>query len=191
MSLIFATQLTAVATLALAVLALAAAVLAGLAFWRQSQEVGLLQQQNKRDTDERRRAQAARVFLVTPPDQGPPVGPRARNASDFPVYDTKFWYLNPGSDPSAPEYLGTIMPGDASSAERLFSARQALKYTALTFRDAAGLRWVRWPDGVLQEVRDEPESGPELRAIRGLYEFMEQHVPSSTAPRKPPSASPN
>ncbi|HUC21325.1 MAG TPA: hypothetical protein VMA73_01330 [Streptosporangiaceae bacterium] len=42
MSLIFTTQLTAVATLALSTLALAAAILAGLAFEKQSQEIGLL-----------------------------------------------------------------------------------------------------------------------------------------------------
>ena len=67
MSLIFATQLTDVATLALAASALAAAVLAGLAFRKQSQEVGLLLEQNRRDTEERHRAQAARVFLSAPP----------------------------------------------------------------------------------------------------------------------------
>jgi hypothetical protein len=174
MSVTFATQLTAVATLALAILALVAGVLAGLAFRKQSQEVGLLLEQNKRDADERRRAQAARVFLGTPPDQGPPVSPRARNASEFPVYDTKFWYVNPSSDLSAPEYLGTIMPGDISSAERLFSVDQALKYTALTFRDAAGIHWVRWPDGALQEVSRAPESGAELRGIRRVYDVMER-----------------
>lgn len=69
MSLIFATQLTAIATLALAVLALAVAAFAGLAFRKQSQEVALLLEQNKRDTDERFRAQAARVFLAAPRDE--------------------------------------------------------------------------------------------------------------------------
>jgi len=68
MSLIFATQLTAVATLALAVLALAAAILAGLAFRKQFQEVGILIAQNRehqlaleRDAAERHREHASRV----------------------------------------------------------------------------------------------------------------------------------
>jgi hypothetical protein len=91
MSEILSAQLTAGATLALAVLALAAAVLAGLAFWRQSQEVGLLLQQNKRDADERRASQAARIFLAVSRDEKPDehggVHPFVRNASDFPAYD--------------------------------------------------------------------------------------------------------
>jgi hypothetical protein len=66
MSLLGATILTAIATLALAVLAFITAIFALLAFRKQSQEVGLLLEQNKRDTDERRRAQAARVFLAAP-----------------------------------------------------------------------------------------------------------------------------
>ena len=174
MSETFSVQLTAVATVALAVLALVAGVLAGLALRKQTQEVGLLLEQNRRDSDERRRGQAARVFLAAPSDQGPPVSPRARNASDFPVYDTKFWYVNPGSDDlSASDYLGTIMPGDISSPRHRFSA-EAFKYTALTFRDAAGIHWVRWPDGALQEVSREPESDAELRTIRQVYEVMER-----------------
>jgi hypothetical protein len=180
MSETFSVQLTAVATVALAVLALVAGVLAGLALRKQSQEVGLLLEQNRRDTDERRRAQAARVFLAAPSDQAPPVRPRARNASDFPVYDTKFWYADPGGDLSAPEYLGTIMPGDISSAHHRFSA-QAFKYTALTFRDAAGIHWVRWPDGALQEVSREPESGAELSGIRRVYEVMEREYRNAAA----------
>jgi hypothetical protein len=180
MSETFSVQLTAVATVALAVLALVAGVLAGLALRKQSQEVGLLLEQNRRDTDERRRAQAARVFLAAPSDQAPPVRPRARNASDFPVYDTKFWYADPGGDLSAPEHLGTIMPGDISSAHHRFSA-QAFKYTALTFRDAAGIHWVRWPDGALQEVSREPESGAELSGIRRVYEVMEREYRNAAA----------
>lgn len=150
MSLIFATQLTAVATLALAVLALAAAVLASLAFWKQSQEVGLLLEQNKRDIDERRRSQAARVFLAAPVDPVQMVSPYAQNASDFPVYNAQIWYLTP-SGVSDPEDLGMIMPGTAGIATTPFSSRDALTDTVLTFRDAEGLLWIRMPDGILLE----------------------------------------
>jgi hypothetical protein len=95
MSLIIATQLTAVATVALAVLALAAAILAGLAFRKQSQEVAILAKQNDRDTAERRRAQAAQVYTVVVdrrPEYSPPY---AQNGSDFPVYDAQFWRARP------------------------------------------------------------------------------------------------
>ena len=78
MSMLGATILTAIATLALAVFAFITAIFAWLAFRRQSQEVGLLLEQNKRDTDEHRRAQASRIFIGAPPDEGllgPPVRP--------------------------------------------------------------------------------------------------------------------
>jgi hypothetical protein len=95
MSAIAAAQITAVATIALAALALAAAVVAGFAFWRQSQEVRILAEQNKRDTYERRRDQAARVFTVVQPDPPRLVTPFAHNASDFPVYDAPVLVLGP------------------------------------------------------------------------------------------------
>lgn len=154
MSLIFATQLTAAATLALAVLALVAGVLAGLAFWRQSQEVGLLLGQAKRDTDERRRAQASRVFLAAPRDEVRLVSPYAHNASELPVYNAEIRYGGPDGGLrvlSESEILGMIMPGETASATRQFPADEALKFALLTFRDAAGLRWVRSPEGALFE----------------------------------------
>ena len=62
MSLIFATQLTAVATVALAVLALATAIVAGIALSKQSRQLTILAEQNDRDRAERHQAQAARVL---------------------------------------------------------------------------------------------------------------------------------
>lgn len=175
MSEIYAVQLTAVATLALAVLALVTAVLAGLAFLKQSREVGLLLEQNQRDTDERRRAQAARVFLGAPHTPGFPLSPYVRNASEFPIYDARIRYGTPDGGLSDPEYLGTVMPGDTTSAEHRFSdADEALKYTALTFRDAAGIRWIRWPDGALWE--------PNSRARLNLAIKLKLIAASATTP---------
>jgi len=154
MSQIFATQLTAVATLALAILALAAAVLAGLAFWKQSQEVGLLLEQNKRDTDERRRAQAARVFFfVRPPGDEDTALPYARNASELPVYDAvvtapQFHGLTIWS--AAPWGPGTIMPGETVPIRGELPPDPASRLR-LTFRDSAGITWQREPDGTLTE----------------------------------------
>ena len=149
MSLIFATQLTALATLALAVLALVAGLLAGLALRRQTQEVTLLLEQNKRDTDERRRAQAAHVFLAAPRDDMSLVRPYAQNASDLPVYNATIRYGSPDGGLSEPDQLGMIMPGQIAYAARQFPAGEALRLTSLTFRDAAGVGWVRMPDGDL------------------------------------------
>ena len=64
MSLIFATQLTAVATALLVLFAIVTAVFALLAFCKQSQEVGLLLDQATREAEDRRKAQAAMVFAA-------------------------------------------------------------------------------------------------------------------------------
>jgi hypothetical protein len=148
MSLIFATQLTAVATTALAGLALAAAILAALAFRKQSREVAILAEQNDRDTGERHRAQAARVFTAVTDRRPQLFGAYAKNGSDFPVYDAQFWRSGPDG-PLATKYIGMIPPGTSSSTSPL--SYQAALATILTFRDAAGARWIRMPGGTLKE----------------------------------------
>ena len=161
MSLIFATQLTAVATLALAILALAAAVLAGLAFWKQSQEVGILLEQSRREAAERRMAQAARVFVGAPRDQVRLVNPYVKNASDFPVYHAQVWYSQDGGDSlSGPDDLGIIMPSEEVPVPQEFPSGAVLDGHAfdgpiLTFADSAGIRWIRMPDGSVSE-QDRP-----------------------------------
>src|ERR1700729_1739148 len=104
--------LTAVATAVLAVFAIVTAWYARKAFRKQAEEVGLLLEQNKRDTEERRREQAARVFLGAPPDTGVLVSPYARNASDLPVYQVRIRYFEPDNPLPQPDELGVIAPGD-------------------------------------------------------------------------------
>lgn len=182
MSVTFSTQLTAIATLALAVLALAAAVLAGLAYLKQSREVGLLLEQNKRDTGERRRAQAARVFLVVRPGHGAPINPYAQNASDLPISEVRIWH--PGSEGGPPEYqdFGVIMPGDTAQSTHEPPAGQDLEYVALTFRDAAGFPWLRWPDGSLMEHYSPSLSDRDLaahdieRATRPIIDRIQEYA---------------
>jgi hypothetical protein len=140
MSLIFATQLTALATLGLAVLAPAAAVVAGLALRKQSRELTILAAENKRQAAERRRAQASSVF-IGPPIRGiRMVQASAQNGSSFPVHDAQFWYYGPDGL-SGPEDLGMIMPGPVGINGRQMRYEEAVERAILTFRDAEGLRW--------------------------------------------------
>ena len=111
MSLIFAAQLTAVATAVLAVFAIVTAVFAILAFRKQSQEVSdqasvlALQAaelreslaERKREAAELRRAQAGRVFVSAEPnpkisDPVNSIALRAENTSQQPIYDLTFMW---------------------------------------------------------------------------------------------------
>ena len=82
MSLEAATWVSAIATAVLAAFAIVTAWYAREAFRAQSQEVGLLLEQAKRDTDERRRAHASRVFLAASRDDAGqlPIQSRIRGA---------------------------------------------------------------------------------------------------------------
>lgn len=105
-----------IATAVPAVFAVVTAWYARKAFQKQSQEVSLLLEQNKRDADQRRRAQAARVFFGAP-REGDPVSPYVKNASEFPVYSVDVWYF----DPSAADAVGCGHP----VRERRVSGREA------------------------------------------------------------------
>jgi hypothetical protein len=48
------------------------------------------------------------------------------------------------------------MPGETAFGTRQVPADDALKYAILTFRDVAGVRWVRMPDGGLLAAQDPP-----------------------------------
>jgi hypothetical protein len=115
----------------------------------------------ERDTDERRKAQTSRVFPAVVGDKPQPprlIHPYAHNASDLPIYDTQIWYAEPGVGISGPENVGMIMPDGAATAGKVFVFGDALKTITLTFRDAAGVLWVRLPDGYLTE-----QAGPTPR----------------------------
>ncbi len=134
-------------------------IFAWLAFHKQSQQVALLLEQNKRDADQRRKAQAARVFLGVPPD-GDPVSLYVKNASELPVYNVDIWYFDPGGVPrvTGPDTVGNmIMPGEIRSAERAFQRGDPhnvmLLNIFLTFTDAGSLPWIRTPGGLFRERR--------------------------------------
>ena len=158
MSLIFATQLTAVATAALVALALAAALVAGLALRKQSRELAILVAENSRQADERRRGQALSVYIGLPPRTRRIVQPAAYNASGIPVFEAQFWYFAPDGIAGyyaqdglcGPDDLGMIMPGPVGHNGSQMSYDEALGQAILTFRDAEGARWLRMPGGTLK-----------------------------------------
>jgi hypothetical protein len=143
-------EITALATAVLAVFAIVTAVFALLGYRKQSQEVALLLEQNEREAFERRRVQAARVSIGPPPDPDRPVSPYAYNDSDLPIYDVQFWYSYPGRI-AGPDNVRSIKPGEAAGVNLRQGNEDALAKAILTFRDAAGVRWMRMPDGVLKE----------------------------------------
>jgi len=145
-------EITAIATAVLAVFAIITAVYAVRAFRKQSDEVGILQQQMQDDRDRRKRAQASRVFIWIEqrPFDGNPgdLRPAAciRNTSRQPVYDIalvlgqvedrRWTVLMPDEDlvtPGLGSKYGTVL-GDP---------------VFVTFRDADGNRWVRGESGAL------------------------------------------
>ena len=172
MSLIFATQLTAIATAALAVFAIVTAWYARKAFLKQSQEVSdqasvlALQAaelreslaERKREAVERRNAQASQVHIALKVvgksrESDPEIEATIVNASERqqPIYDVKlYWHLGPdGYGTPNPQLLGTILNWEKEPCRREFprGADPAACGAALAFRDAFGVNWVKTPDG--------------------------------------------
>ena len=90
------------------------------------------------------------MFVRIPRSSAGGIRPVAENASGLPIFDVQFWYSAPGGAMGSDD-LGMILPGDKASTDRTFSSDDALARTILAFRDAAGARWIRMPDGTLKE----------------------------------------
>ena len=157
MSLIAATQWTAVATIVLAAFAILTAVFAILAFRKQSAEVGMLQEDRKREAEERRQAQAAQVFTwvgerPVHASDPPQAAAFVRNTSRQPVYNISMGWGDTGQQ-RWPVLLPDgehVFPGAGSSvADGTFPIW-------IEFRDAAGARWLATSRGELTVV-PEPE----------------------------------
>jgi hypothetical protein len=181
MSLLVAAQITAIATAILAVGAIVTAVLAYRALIKETQEVRAIERQvtdqqefarrqsevlelqareldeslaeRKWEAEQRRIAQASRIFTGAAPfsEDTADVSPRVVNASDLPVYDAQLWH----SAHSDPDYddLGTILPGEAIVGAGRYPAgtNPAKMNVILKFRDAAGVTWIRTQEGALIE----------------------------------------
>lgn len=164
MSVIFATQLTAVATAVLAVGATVTGVLAYLAFRKQSQEVGILHQQVQEESLWRRSQQASRVIFsdmptVTDGDKGRTFRFQTEitNHSDLPIYDvTLLWDVEELSELRGVE-LGrdvtpTLLPGASIVRDKTYQLTW-LPRPYVVFSDASGIRWERKGNGTLIELK--------------------------------------
>jgi hypothetical protein len=150
------TWITALATAGLLIGAIVTAFFAFLAFRKQSAEVTLLKDQAGRDIEQRRRSQAAKVFVWVVEDlaSGSGMFVRIRNASEQPVYDLEFSADGMGPVRSVPPGGAPCMPGESHSfaTAALGDDAAAAPPVQLDFRDAAGLRWRTTSRGELTEV---------------------------------------
>lgn len=174
MSLVVATEITAIATAALAFFAIITTGFAYFAFRAQSTQVSILKCQEEQATEHRRRGQAARLYLTelaSPaqaaiPDsvqmpggrvaRGPSVTVTAHNTSEQPVYDLGIHWVDwaTTAQAGAADQLGTLGPGDNAESERELPGNVIIgRFHAVAyFRDAAGLRWTLTTDGQLKPV---------------------------------------
>jgi hypothetical protein len=121
-------------------------------------------EERKSEAERGRRAQAAMVFLVqqsfkgrSPDDSFGGKPPNAAmtvvNSSDQPIYDAELWWSrgSAGWGEPNPEPLGVILPGKDAERRRDFPADTNMDVSGavLFFTDAAGVKWVRRPDGYL------------------------------------------
>lgn len=170
MSLIFATQVTASATLELAILALFTAIFAGLAFGTQYRQLQDQLRESKRQADERRRAQAQQVYMWEVRRIHHAIGKPAeeiitayvRNTSQQPIYHLRFGWGAVGGDrretlraePLRPEAQDMdFAPVPKGPGWSTFGA-------VVTFRDRAGAWWRIRPDGHLDKVPEQLEVVP-------------------------------
>lgn len=125
-----------------------------------------------RQAEQARRAQAARVFLTQDAFKGrgdrsraaygesigigpksPSITATAHNTSDQPIYDAElYWHQGSMVYPTSVP-VGTLLPGVTFDSKRDFPRDTKLEVTGavLRFRDAAGAKWTRRPDGHLEE----------------------------------------
>jgi hypothetical protein len=160
-SLLVATQITAVATGVLAVGAVVSAIFAFLAFRKQSVEVKTLLEERRSEAAERHREQAVRILIWeehTTSQRGSEGRPvhiilaHIRNASNHPIYDlTLYWYQNDKIAGNA-YALGPLIPGNETTVEQ-DDPDNVGPHAVLEFRDVNGVEWQARPDGALKEVR--------------------------------------
>lgn len=180
MSEIFTEQLMAVANVTLTAFAIVTAVLAGLAFRKQSREVKdqadllkvqsdqleLQRRQFDQDQAERRRAQAAQVFImierVESRDGVLTMTATASNTSPLPVYDLWVQWRSRSGDFGIPNVDPQFPPGSTKAFNGAWTdhARLSGLSVSLDFRDAIGVRWRTTERGILTELCGEISLAP-------------------------------
>jgi hypothetical protein len=143
----------------------------------QEQELRESLAERKREAVERRSAQAARVLIVvkvvkiTPKgfDTGFRLNVTVVNASEqhLPIYRAAlYWYSN--GEPygvNNPEFLGTVLEQEAVFRDFQPGLTPDGCGAVLTFRDAAGVDWIRQAEGGLMHAAS--DIAPDL--IRAMY----------------------
>lgn len=157
-----ATWVGAVATVGLLIGAIVTSYFAIKAFHTQRDELTLLKNQYERDTDRRRRAQAAKVLVDPQQKQKKEVTGTYKTISTATVHNTSreaiyslraSWYKEEKEETTQlAEHVGpNLMPNGSFEFEH--DAHVAGVWAVVCFRDAAGIRWQRASDGTLQEVK--------------------------------------
>jgi hypothetical protein len=130
----------------------------------QAAELRESTEERQREAGRRHQAQASLVFTGVQNPGHRFSHPYAKNGSDFPVYDVQLWQAYPGGL-SDPFDVGMIPPGGGGADGRDIPYRDALDGTVLTFRDAAGARWMRMPDGTIKEQEHDSARDSILTAL--------------------------
>jgi hypothetical protein len=128
-------------------LAVIAAVAGG---WIALSQLRSQQEVIQQAAEDARRAQAVRVFAGAPRDTVRLVSSYAKNASDYAVYEVQLWDFDEGELSELAD-LGTLLPGEALPGPQHYGTDKTLAQTVLTFRDANSVRWVRMPNGVIEQ----------------------------------------
>jgi len=153
-----ATWIGALVTLGLLIGAGFTVYYARKAFREQSREIAFLEQQAERDVQQRRRAQAAQVYIFIPSGQqmeaAAELTARIHNASQQPVYDLTMTWHEGQNQLGDPKFRDRLMPDESlpfSPTAATGSSTDSIGVT-VEFRDAAGVCWRATDRGGLTEL---------------------------------------
>jgi hypothetical protein len=140
-----ATWIGALATFGLLVGAGFTVYYARKAFREQSDQITFLKEQAERDVQQRRRAQAAQVYIFIPSGQlteaTAELTARIHNASQQPVYDLRMTWHEGENQIGEPKFRDRLMPNESlpfSPTAATGSSTDSISVTA-EFRDADGV----------------------------------------------------
>ena len=130
----------------------------------QAQELRESLAERKREADERRRTQAAHMYIAvtTFPDSGSDARSTAlaatvHNTSDQPIYNAEVHWLRGTAPDGDPYSCDVLLPGGIIRQQHAFPAGTNMEHASavVRFTDAARVRWIRRPDGTLLDDRQQ------------------------------------